>query len=739
MVSYAAVLALLFCAVAIYMNQTYAQTIRENTIDSNINRLNQIRMQNENIFSSLYSISNQISLAPYIRPFRFLKTPMEAFYLKMQLAPYAYTSPFVSQLFIIFHEDDFLYSVSTSMSLDLFVNELMRLDGISPDELRAMLRAPSRTTILPSRVAQSALLEGRHERVVAAFIPLGVGATKNTGTLLFLVKESFFQQIFADEVLEPRNTYILYGDSILASSQKSLSVPEKLVLDALSASANSRFVSIKAEDGRSYLLVAQSGPNDGMRYAALIPEETLRQNTLRAQIGITLFLFALSLPCLALIYYLAQRQVRPIRELRGMFAAPSQADDFQVIRSGIAHLVGQNAVLSDHLDASQAARKSDFVLRFVKGRYATRADAVLAARRVGIDADRGVFALSLIAQANPAVGLNMDKLLSAGGDAVSGYGVEQQSQVLCALFAQDGQSIERWAERAKAFLESQECAPVTMALSGISEDFQKAAGAYLEVCAAYDLRFVMGAERVLRFRDVTTADQGIRPIAHTYVNGFRQALRYGDAQGLSDCMDDLIRYLGSSEMSLFAFRMIYNQIIGALLSEHITRNDDTIDALEYSDIFTLTRCQSIADLDKILRKICATILSRKKPALEQAPPYISEIVAAMQERYADPNLNMSALAELYDITPARLSLTFKTWMGSTPSDYLLNLRIEKAQELLKATDYSIKEICALAGYYEPSGFIRRFKQQTGLTPAQYRRRARGEHMPCDESEESGEA
>lgn len=59
-------------------------------------------------------------------------------------------------------------------------------------------------------------------------------------------------------------------------------------------------------------------------------------------------------------------------------------------------------------------------------------------------------------------------------------------------------------------------------------------------------------------------------------------------------------------------------------------------------------------------------------------------------------------------------------MDMKPSDYLANLRMEQAKELLKNTDMRIKEISLKIGYEDDRVFMRRFKKYTGMTPGEYR-------------------
>lgn len=64
---------------------------------------------------------------------------------------------------------------------------------------------------------------------------------------------------------------------------------------------------------------------------------------------------------------------------------------------------------------------------------------------------------------------------------------------------------------------------------------------------------------------------------------------------------------------------------------------------------------------------------------------------------------------------------FKCYMGMTPKQYITSIRINKAKELLKSTDYSIEEIGTLVGYENPLYFSRIFKKVIGCAPSAYRK------------------
>ncbi len=722
MISYAAIMAVLFIGVGIYMNNVYVSTVRSDTVESNINKLGRIRYQNEANLTTLLSVGRQIGLSPYIRSFKLANEPMRAYHLKLQLLPYTTTIDFFDQLYLIFNEDEYLYSSATSVGLEMFLYKLMLFEHTQPEALRLALRRQDNSmTILPAQNVSSILTDGVNNRMVAVIAPLSMADRLNSGNILFLINEGTYHQMFADEIYEPRNTYIFYGDATLAAG-RGLDVPDDLIL-AETRENRDMLAKDFSYGGRQYLLIAQRGHKFNMQYVTLIPMETVWKDMNRAQLGLGMFLFALSIPCMALTIYFSRRHTKPIKELRYLFSsAVPEKDDFEAIQSGIEELVDKNEDLNTRLDQSLPVRKANFVKDFVKGSYPARTDAVRAAGQLDMEIDKAFFAVSLIGAPSRDGGQpNMDKIAAQLGGNVTGYYVElfALEQFMFVLFADTADVLDKWAWQVQNDLMVSK-AGVAVAISNVHRDFVHAGNAYLEASTAYDNRFVMGNAHVLRFSDVSAAAKDIVPFTRSYLDGFRKALRAGDDRALSDRMDELFHYLGSTELSLFAFRMIYNNVIGAMLSEHLDRHSDSMDALQYYDVFTLSGCRSIADLDDLLRKLCRDILSHGEPESAQTHPVIRDIIAYMHQHYADPLLSMSAMADAYGISAVRLSLDFKELYGMNPSEYLLLLRMERAKELLGGTKMSVKEIGLAVGYYDASGFIRRFRQHMAMTPAQYR-------------------
>jgi AraC-like DNA-binding protein len=85
------------------------------------------------------------------------------------------------------------------------------------------------------------------------------------------------------------------------------------------------------------------------------------------------------------------------------------------------------------------------------------------------------------------------------------------------------------------------------------------------------------------------------------------------------------------------------------------------------------------------------------------------------------DVSIERLAEIANYSPAHFRRLFLKMMGQSPSDYIVNVRINNAKVLLKTTGMRISDIAVEVGFFDHSHFIRTFKKLVGVTPAEYRK------------------
>ncbi len=96
--------------------------------------------------------------------------------------------------------------------------------------------------------------------------------------------------------------------------------------------------------------------------------------------------------------------------------------------------------------------------------------------------------------------------------------------------------------------------------------------------------------------------------------------------------------------------------------------------------------------------------------------------------YAKP-LDLDYLASQAGVSKYHFLRSFAATYGKTPALYLAERRIERAQDLLRATNLTVTEVCFLVGYSSLGSFSQRFKALTGVSPSAYQSRFAGLGSP----------
>ena len=84
-------------------------------------------------------------------------------------------------------------------------------------------------------------------------------------------------------------------------------------------------------------------------------------------------------------------------------------------------------------------------------------------------------------------------------------------------------------------------------------------------------------------------------------------------------------------------------------------------------------------------------------------------------------LTLNEMARVACLSPNHFMRTFKQVFGLTPHQYLTNLRLKMARQLLRQTEFSVTEICFRVGFESLGHFSWLFRRRVGLPPQEYRK------------------
>ena len=88
----------------------------------------------------------------------------------------------------------------------------------------------------------------------------------------------------------------------------------------------------------------------------------------------------------------------------------------------------------------------------------------------------------------------------------------------------------------------------------------------------------------------------------------------------------------------------------------------------------------------------------------------------------DRDVDLRAIAREAALSPYYFARQFTAYVGVPPYRYLIGLRIDRAQQLLRETELTVTQICHRVGFNTLSHFTTTFRRHTGVSPSAYRRR-----------------
>jgi AraC family transcriptional regulator, arabinose operon regulatory protein len=147
------------------------------------------------------------------------------------------------------------------------------------------------------------------------------------------------------------------------------------------------------------------------------------------------------------------------------------------------------------------------------------------------------------------------------------------------------------------------------------------------------------------------------------------------------------------------------------------------DALLEMDGYARSALYRSGDLAQNALERALLWLDAANPGTQQLDDRIREAVLFVAGNLDQP-LTVRGLAEEVHLSPSRFAHVFRTQLGTPPARFIEQRRIERAQGLLESSSLSIGAVARTAGYASQYHFAARFKVIVGMSPSDWRRRAR---------------
>lgn len=283
------------------------------------------------------------------------------------------------------------------------------------------------------------------------------------------------------------------------------------------------------------------------------------------------------------------------------------------------------------------------------------------------------------------------------------------------------QLIQRLASRISFIMRQYFNQKVIIYVSQTFKSVENVPLAYLQVCQTISLKSVMSDAAVVFFDEVIS-NRNYRDYKsfETYIERFEKAIQRKKDAEIKAIFHELFTYVESSkyielgQIRYFISSMVYiaNHYLDkyGYSDELIWGNDEE----KYLMLQEITRKE---DFTKFLHSIEDKL---SIIGVEDSDNYIVRNVKKHLKQHYKEGIVLKEVAETFGLTNTYLSMLFKKETGETLKDYLTALKIEKAKELLKETNWQVSEIAKEIGYDNEHYFSRIFKQKTEMTPTGYR-------------------
>lgn len=193
-------------------------------------------------------------------------------------------------------------------------------------------------------------------------------------------------------------------------------------------------------------------------------------------------------------------------------------------------------------------------------------------------------------------------------------------------------------------------------------------------------------------------------------------------QGIKENVETLYDAVINPHWDMNGFNKVCIRLIDLLNDFRSKNNLDSLDELVKRGMISTDNWYCVKDMFHwFIDHYLKTLTEIKDVSFNGYSKLLKQACLFIQEHYHD-DLTIEVVADKIKISSVWLSKLFKKETGITFLDFLTHLRIKKAEEMLKNSDYKIYEIAEIVGYKTSQHFCKIFTRMTGINPMHFRNR-----------------
>jgi len=263
---------------------------------------------------------------------------------------------------------------------------------------------------------------------------------------------------------------------------------------------------------------------------------------------------------------------------------------------------------------------------------------------------------------------------------------------------------------------------VTIGVGTLCDGIEFISYSYKNAVSALDYRLVLGNNRIICINDLEPHCSKKLIFDDVREHALVSSLKVGSEDEISGVIDSLFEEIINSKASIKDYQIYLLEMLTAILktAEDLNVNRDNI----FGSVNLFVELHSFNDIFNVkswITRICTRIMSSiSKERQDTNKLLVKKVKDYVREHFHECNITIDKVCKLFHISPTYFSYIFKRETKVTFINYLIQIRMEAAKELLRTSDMRSFEIAGRVGYSDPNYFSFCFKKNFEVSPTEYR-------------------
>ena len=281
-------------------------------------------------------------------------------------------------------------------------------------------------------------------------------------------------------------------------------------------------------------------------------------------------------------------------------------------------------------------------------------------------------------------------------------------------------TMDQLCKSAYRFLESNTSAGIGF----ICNDVMNLSHSYQGAKDAIEYRVLFEPNQAIYIQDIESQINHQSTWDSQYTDNILYEIKLGESSGLEKAIDELIQYIKKSAISIQLYQISLMEMIMEIfkLARAYQLDMNEVFGADFNINNKIYQLDSLEALKQWLQDICKKARnSIRRERTDTAKLLVDKAIKYIEENYHDSELSVDALCQHLNVSATYFSTLFKKETGTNFINYLTNVRMEKALQMLNTTEEKTYNIAEKVGYTEPNYFSYVFKKHYGISPSNYRK------------------